>query len=72
MIYFIIILGFLCISLLFRIMILEAEKQYWMQWRQTALELNRRVKLLTDLSDADNAVIEKQDEIIKQLENEVA
>ena len=72
MIYFIIILGFLCISLLFRIMILEAEKQYWMQWRQTALELNRRVKLLTDLSDADNAVIEKQDEIIKQLENEIA
>jgi hypothetical protein len=53
-------------------MILEAEKQYWMQWRQTALELNRRVKLLTDLSDADNAVIEKQDEIIKQLENEIA
>lgn len=72
MIYFIVTLGLLSIALLFRILILEAEKQYWMQWRQTALELNRRVKLLTDLSDADNAVIEKQDEIIKQLENEIA
>lgn len=72
MIYFIITLGLLSIALLFRIMVLESEKQYWMQWRQTALELNRRVKLLTDLSDADNAVIEKQDEVIKQLENETA
>jgi len=56
MIYFIIILGFLCISLLFRIMILEAEKQYWTNdnyWRQEALNASRVIKLLLELNEMD-------------------